>query len=95
METKCRPILAKLSHSDIPSSRAGMSANTKFAIEAVKMFLELRCDAVEVSGWPVRRDASNYAASLNTAIDKLNVRAKCKALTRTIDGDQHVYLERR
>lgn len=94
MESKCRPMLTKLSHDEVPDAARSYSANTVFAKEAVRMFLDLACDAVKVDGWPVKRSASSYVGSLNSAINALSSRSKVKALSRKVDGVESVYLER-
>ena len=95
MESKCSPMLTKLSHDEVPDATRKYSANTEFAREAVLMFLDLKCDAVKVDGWPLKRTASAYAGSLNSAIHYMNANSKVKAFSRRIDGVDGVYLERR
>ena len=88
-------MLTKLSHDEVPDATLKYSANNEFAREAVRMFLELKCDAVKVDGWPLKRTASAYAGSMNSAIHHMNANANVKAFSRRIDGVDSVYLERR
>lgn len=94
MDGRCRPMLTKLSHDEVPGYYRKGSANTEFAREAVRMFLDLACDAVRVDGWPVKRTASSYVGSLNSAISALSSRSKVKAISRKVDGVECVCLER-
>lgn len=95
METNATPVLTEVNPDDIGiGMERRLSANTQFAMEAVRMFIDKGCSFAEVAGWPDDKSAAARAASANTAIHKLGARSKVAACTRTIDGEPHVYLRR-
>ena len=70
--------LEKISYNDLPLSNRS-NPNTRFADKCVDEFLRLDCDAVKITGWPIRRDAKNLRSTVETAIKRRNMTARVKA----------------
>lgn len=70
--------LEKIAYSELPVSNRS-NPNTKFADRCVDEFLRLDCDAVKISGWPIRRDVKSLRSSVESAIKRRNMTARVKA----------------
>lgn len=70
-------MLEKVSYNDLPISK-NSHANAKFAETCVDEFIQLKCDAVKVSGWPIRRETKALATTMKNAVKKKNMIHKIK-----------------
>lgn len=66
-------MLTKVSYDEVPGYLRRANPNKKFADQTVKEFIDLNCDAAEVTGWPLdRQSTNNKAAHLKAAIKDKN-----------------------
>ena len=70
-------MLEKISYNDLPIPKSS-TANSRFAENCVDEFIQLKCDAVKVSGWPIRRETKALVASMKNAVKKKNMGHKIK-----------------
>lgn len=85
-------MLTKLKYEDIPGIRGRENPNTKFANRTIREFLELSCDAAEVTGFPMDGvPTPTKVGSLNSAIKKANGVHKLRVATR----NGRIYLVRK
>lgn len=82
-------MLEKIDIENVPFPKR-TNANGEFAKQAVKDFAELNCDAVKITGWPVRRDVKSYLSAVR---NQINRRSLTHAM-RAIADDNYVYLYR-
>ena len=68
--------LEKISYADLPNSNRS-NPNKKFAEQCVEDFAKLKCDAVKVTGWPIRRSVHALRNTMSAAV-------KAKAMTARV-----------
>lgn len=82
-------MLEKITYSELPVKK-NTSKNVRFAESCVEEFSRLNCDAVKVSGWPIRRETKSLGTTMRSVVKAKNLTHRIK-----VHADQeHVYLSR-
>lgn len=69
--------LEKISYDQLPFNNR-QNPNKKFAEKCVEDFLRLDCDAVKISGWPIRRGISTLRSTIEKAVKDRAMTARVK-----------------
>ena len=69
--------LEKISYDELPFSNR-RNPNKEFAQKCLVDFLQLKCDAVKISGWPISRDPKTLRATMATVIKETSMTARVK-----------------
>lgn len=81
--------LEKISYDQLPFNNR-QNPNKKFADQCVADFLKLDCDAVKISGWPIRRGTPTLRSTIEKSIKDKAATARVK-----VHADKEfVYLSR-
>lgn len=84
-------MLTKMSYGEVPGYLRRSNPNKSFAAKTIEEFLELNCDAAEVTGWPLKsQTVQTKAAHLKAAVKERN----CGRTVSVSSSGDSVYLIR-